>query len=104
MFASSRRGRNDANFEACVDQEANRLLGHWPGGGGGGGGGNLSLHVRPGSFPNCMAPCISELPCQIWYGTSKGNLWSKIVDAEGQDSMYGRMWTYFAGGDEPSRM
>ena len=81
----------------CKYLMKNRRLGHWPRA-------SVAAYVWPGSFPNCMAPCISELPRQIWYGTSKGNLWSKIVDGEGQDSMYGGMWTYFAGRAEPSRM
>ena len=81
----------------CKYLMKNRRLGHWPGA-------FVASNVRPGSFPNCMAPCISELPHRIWYGTSKGNLWVKIVDAEGKDSMYSRMWTYFAGRNEPSRM
>ena len=81
----------------CKSLMINRQLGHWPCE-------FVAANVWPGSFPNCMAPCISELPRQIWYGTSKGNLWSKIFDAEGQDSMYSGIWTYFAGGDEPSRI
>ena len=71
----------------------NRRLGHWPGA-------FVTTNIRPGSFPNCMAPCISEQPRHFLYGNSRGNLWAKIVDAEGQDSMYGGMWTCVSGGDE----
>ena len=78
----------------CKSLMKNKRLGHWPGT-------FVAANVRPGSFPNCKAPCISELPRQIWYGTCKRNLWLKIIDTERQDSMYGRMWTYFAGRDEP---
>ena len=91
MFASDRRGRNDANFGACVDQEAgkrvkslmkNRRLGYWP----------RALMSGLGVSPIAWLLTFLSLPRQIWYGTSKGNLWSKTVDAEGQDSMYGGMW------------
>ena len=42
----------------------------------------VATSVWPESFPNCMAPCISELPRRIWHDTSKGNSWERIVNAD----------------------